>query len=553
MLDLQVSRSVQMSFTADLTQSRARKVKCDEGKPACNRCVSTGRNCDGYGIWGGGHRSQEKGSHFSSHQIVQRICPQAQIPAQCYTADEKTYMSWFQLKTITKIPGTYANGFWLTLLQQASRSEPAVFYAILTLSSAHRVETRSGELSTKSLMPDGQKRFMLHSYSKAINHLQPHLIQKAATSTRVVLIACIVFTCLEFLRGNFETAQNHLSNGLLVLQENFGDMCDTTLHSRSIASTDCWIGEVFQRLQVQVELFHGTHYQPLFVLLPDTHQAVATKFHSVKDAWTELDRIFYKIIVIKNNHSAKQLRSTSLLDNGACNTALVPYRQHIQSCLDTWYTAYESFRPILNLQDPDLFINAILRSYYTLAAILCSASLSNELAYDALTPQFLRILSNAVHLWKSRPPHSVGKGSRFDMAHSTVDFGWIPPLYYTAIKCRIRSVRLHALQLLQSTIHREGIWDCWIASKIVRKVMEIEDEKLYEKDISVRPLDAIPELSELEQPHLPLRRRLSEIRVKLEDDLVDTVVMEYKTACYGADWESVCVSLTTTPLGTSTR
>ncbi|KAK3207562.1 hypothetical protein GRF29_103g1388894 [Pseudopithomyces chartarum] len=451
-----------MSFTADLTQSRARKVKCDEGKPACNRCVSTGRNCDGYGIWGGGHRSQEKGSHFSSHQIVQRICPQAQIPAQCYTADEKTYMSWFQLKTITKIPGTYANGFWLTLLQQASRSEPAVFYAILTLSSAHRVETRSGELSTKSLMPDGQKRFMLHSYSKAINHLQPHLIQKAATSTRVVLIACIVFTCLEFLRGNFETAQNHLSN----------------------ASTDCWIGEVFQRLQVQVELFHGTHYQPLFVLLPDTHQAVATKFHSVKDAWTELDRIFYKIIVIKNNHSAKQLRSTSLLDNGACNTALVPYRQHIQSCLDTWYTAYESFRPILNLQDPDLFINAILRSYYTLAAILCSASLSNELAYDALTPQFLRILSNAVHLWKSRPPHSVGKGSRFDMAHSTVDFGWIPPLYYTAIKCRIRSVRLHALQLLQSTIHREGIWDCWIASKIVRKVMEIEDEKLYEKDIS---------------------------------------------------------------------
>ena len=83
--------------------------------------------------------------------------------------------------------------------------------------------------------------------------------------------------------------------------------------------------------------------------------------------------------------------------------------------------------------------------------------------------------------------------------------------------------------------------------------MEIEDEKLYEKDISVRPLDAIPELSELEQPHLPLRRRLSEIRVKLEDDLVDTVVMEYKTACYGADWESVCVSLTSTPLGTSTR
>ena len=250
-----------MGFTAKLTQSRARKVKCDEGKPACNRCVSTGRNCDGYGIWGGGHRPQEKDSHFSSHQTVQRDCTLVQIPAQCYTVDEKTYMSWFQLRTITKIPGTFTNGFWLTLLQQASKSEPAVFYAMLTLSSAHKVETNSGEPFTKLPMPDRQKRFMLHNYSKAITHLQPHLNTKTTASTRIVLIACIVFTCLEFLRGNFKTAQNHLRNGLLVLQENFSDTCDITLHLRSTGSTDNWILEIFQRLLVQVELFHrrGVH------------------------------------------------------------------------------------------------------------------------------------------------------------------------------------------------------------------------------------------------------------------------------------------------------
>lgn len=36
------------------TDPRIRKVKCDEGQPACERCTSTGRVCDGYGIWGGG-------------------------------------------------------------------------------------------------------------------------------------------------------------------------------------------------------------------------------------------------------------------------------------------------------------------------------------------------------------------------------------------------------------------------------------------------------------------------------------------------------------------
>ncbi|KLU81825.1 hypothetical protein MAPG_00906, partial [Magnaporthiopsis poae ATCC 64411] len=29
-------------------EMRIRRVKCDEGKPACQRCTSTGRACDGY-------------------------------------------------------------------------------------------------------------------------------------------------------------------------------------------------------------------------------------------------------------------------------------------------------------------------------------------------------------------------------------------------------------------------------------------------------------------------------------------------------------------------
>ena len=30
------------------TRLRVRKVKCDEEKPRCRRCTSTGRKCDGY-------------------------------------------------------------------------------------------------------------------------------------------------------------------------------------------------------------------------------------------------------------------------------------------------------------------------------------------------------------------------------------------------------------------------------------------------------------------------------------------------------------------------
>ncbi|KAH8753266.1 hypothetical protein F5883DRAFT_574867 [Diaporthe sp. PMI_573] len=33
---------------------KIRRVKCDEGWPGCQRCLSTRRTCDGYGVWGGG-------------------------------------------------------------------------------------------------------------------------------------------------------------------------------------------------------------------------------------------------------------------------------------------------------------------------------------------------------------------------------------------------------------------------------------------------------------------------------------------------------------------
>lgn len=54
---------MQVSFPGHISRPqlthgyRIRKVKCDEGRPACERCVTTGRVCDGYGIWGGGGNS----------------------------------------------------------------------------------------------------------------------------------------------------------------------------------------------------------------------------------------------------------------------------------------------------------------------------------------------------------------------------------------------------------------------------------------------------------------------------------------------------------------
>ncbi len=116
------------------------------------------------------------------------------------------------------------------------------------------------------------------------------------------------------------------------------------------------------------------------------------------------------------------------------------------------------------------------------------------------------------------------------MSRSIADVGWIPPLYYTALKCRVHRVRLQAIRLLESASHREGIWDSKIAAAVARKVMEIEEDGFYRgmdtaDDFS---LSSLPGLQDLSLPSLPLSARLCEVKVVLPDGPVGSIRLLYK-------------------------
>lgn len=556
MFDLQVSEYPWNQARSRLTERRARKVKCDEGKPACHRCISTGRTCDGYGIWGGGSNKYAERlgikvsplSHRSQHPRLL-----VNVPVSSYTPDEQLYLDWFYIRTVPKIPGMFPHGFWSTLLRQASVTEPAVFHATLALSSAHKTTRGDDKVKNDTEIAAEKDGFMIRNYSKAIRHLQPHLAAKGRASTRITLIACAIFTCLEFLRGNFRTAQTHLKSGLRVLRESYGDEQNGAVILRATDATDQWIVETFHRLHVQVALFHRSHRRPSLILHQQQQHhhlssltPLSPKFHSLKKAWINLNHILYKILALRGPIPAHQVSTPSPANPGTRNTSSLPQQQHLQASLTRWHTTYHASKPHLDPHEPTLVIDAMMKNFFSLASLLCATALASELAFDAHTPTFLAILSNSIHLWTSRPPSRTCDRAGFNMAHSIVDFGWVPPLYYTAVKCRVRRVRLHAARLLESTLHREGIWDCRIMSRVMRRVMEIEDEGLCRGGGGGGgfALDGVPGLEELEAPVVPLESRLGEVKVGMEDGTVESVVVEYRRARHGAQWERVCVALT---------
>jgi hypothetical protein len=472
---------------------RARKVKCDERFPACNRCVSTGRVCDGYGIWGGGGNSygeryakstspQEQGSTtFAVPPLVHQISARPGLA----NARERAYLDWFTGQTANRLPGVFGSGFWDTLVLQASATEPAVLHAVLALSCAHRSTSIAGmpvQASLESSGPDKHEQFCLRQYSSAICGLKPHFMSNTKASLRVALIACVIFTCLEFVRGHYQTAKSHLRNGLQLLGQlkvisrgAQGTECPSL--SRNDQSVDGWLAEQFARLVLQSTLF-GQKLDTSNVAKIERGALQPVSFVSTSHARKCLDSLISEASALAERYSIERGASLQRLPG----PEILEQQSRIQYSLAAWFTAYEaSSSPSGITRDIASVMGfKILHSYYLVARIMLATCLrlDGEMAYDSHSQDFRAIMLNSWQLGEI--VFNDAPGTRF--AHDpsippiVADMGWITPLYFTAIKCRMKDIRLEALRFLSHGDCKEGIWDAALAAQVGAQVMAIEEE-----------------------------------------------------------------------------
>lgn len=503
-----------------------------------------GRFCDGYGIWGGGgniNNDRHRLAELRDGRMIPRSPASVLIIGK--NAEEKGHFEWFKHRTATKIPGSFNSSFWTTLLFQASLSEQAVFHAVIALSSVHKAGIVSHD-GCKTDNPCNQpERFTLQNYSKAISYLQPHFSLKDKTAYHVTLITCVVFVSLEFLRGHFKMAQIHLQNGLNILGEMhiLSKVTDGVFRlNPQRDSTDDWIVEAFSRLQLQVELFRHAYQHPCRILDVASPRYSAPEFHSVIDFWPPLERLMNKVLYLA--YQARQqeaFKCESLRDP----IELLEHQQDIKMKLGQWLDQYKALVGQKKLHNPEEKLAQLLHVYHTLSNIMVDTCLqpNDEMIFDIHRDQFILLITQLVNLRVIRtagPPSQVLRGHVLNMSRSVIDLGWISPLYYVAVKCRIHRIRLHAIRLLESISHREGIWDARTAACIARKVLEVEERDFYE-DLDLTddfPLSATPRPQELLLPTLPESYRLSEVEVVLSGAPMDKALLFCKQKQGGVDY-----------------
>ncbi|KIH87302.1 hypothetical protein SPBR_04958 [Sporothrix brasiliensis 5110] len=261
------SRASRRKVKTGCATCRTRKVKCDEGRPACQKCVSTGRTCDGYAspfrAWAGEHQSEPpKGmaqtappalvvkapialtvSDGPSDGTSDDIAPDLDTTASDITAaDIDALQRCFSTKTLFPTVTLSCDDEARQILQ-ASKTDPAVRHAVSSLralradleAAAQASSERAGSAQSTLLAQatsayavapgtTPSRDYGLQQYCLALGGLASHLSLSSASlgptpSVRSALLCCQIFISIEQMRGDLAAMAQHIVQGLRILYE----------------------------------------------------------------------------------------------------------------------------------------------------------------------------------------------------------------------------------------------------------------------------------------------------------------------------------------------
>jgi hypothetical protein len=178
---------------------RIRRVKCDEQKPACHKCTSTGRSCD--------YEAQSPPTTTPSHtqqppspHTIQTVNPQplplSLVPIVSHDYQSRRSFAFFHSQTAAQLSGAFESHFWGRLIPQSTHRSPTLWHAAVALGAIHE-RFLAGDQSVFRCNGDlEQGGFALREYGRAIGCLTEHK-GSGRQSADVVLAACIMFACFE--------------------------------------------------------------------------------------------------------------------------------------------------------------------------------------------------------------------------------------------------------------------------------------------------------------------------------------------------------------------
>ncbi|KAI0430528.1 hypothetical protein F5Y09DRAFT_226836 [Xylaria sp. FL1042] len=407
---------------------KARKVKCDEEKPSCRRCTTTGRKCDGY-------------APLSTSSALSWHRPRHLFP-NVHDASERRCLQFFIEVAAPALSGPLDPYFWTHLVIQFSQMEPAVRHSVVAVASLYEQVHRHRDMITP--LPDDS--LVLSHYNAAIRHL------KAMKNESLVLLVCILFVCIEFLRGNHDASTEHSQHGISILKR----------VEESFPWAKEYLSPIFRRLSILPFFFRvADRSQPNLHCLDDTIPA----FSTFGDAQFYLDGIVGRSIRLIRRCDVYRLGD---MIHKPVSPELVAERDLTRHLLDEWHSTFVQ----LGVKSPEEKLTDIRRCNMLMRYQICRVWVETaynfyETAYDECLDIFRSMVDSAAAVESS---DYCARSISF-----TFEMGFIPLLFFVTMKCRCLKTRLLALSLMKRlSATRENLWEMVTMFSAAKRIVEIE-------------------------------------------------------------------------------
>ncbi|KIX04777.1 uncharacterized protein Z518_05647 [Rhinocladiella mackenziei CBS 650.93] len=428
---------------------RIRRVKCDEVRPSCKRCSSTGRKCDGYAA-----PRQEP------------VAALLVVTTETYSSFEcdrraRTAFQFFYEVCAPTLLNYGGQSFWNRLVLQACHVHLSIQHLII---AASRLGSHNGQMMD-SVSATEDPVFLSH-YGKALKMLS----QARSPDPGLVLMACLLLIlCDEFQQNSFAALQ-HIIAGRKILAAYGAD--------RSIPrnATVEEIGLLFSKLELYTTEFNQqTVPKHTWWPLPTN-----TKQSNIQFFATPPHTRMTSIQEAADSLQAIALECVSLQLGGRPPPTRFHTVPPLTTKLNDWLDSLSVFEANMHSKTASQSLTELhlLRGYHLcLHAVSRCAPFGEEAAFDLYVGSLEYVVVSAGLLLPSAP------------------LRLLPMVFFVATRYRSASFRRRAIEMLRQS----GV-DGQILAKIALRVVRIEERNIHDPIVC----SDIPESNRIRLSHLDI-------------------------------------------------
>lgn len=424
---------------------KIRRIKCDELRPVCRRCESTGRKCDGY--------VQDR----RAQSVILRQSPATYSNAN---SDEVRSFEFFIECVVPEFSQIVSQVFWRNTVLQLSRADVIIWDAVLALSRLIQYP-QYGYVYDMSIVSKYEKPPINHPdhiralkwYNKSLTTLRQRLTSGQVSST-IARVSCVVYICIECLQNNIHEAVTLHQQAMALAQ---------AAKSQPKLECDAHLEETLGALMRHMSLLHG---------LPVSEENRRTRsaqgiFSTLSQAREEL------YLIIQEARTFCSGISEIKLTQGKDWTAN-PSQERLSKQIQTKFSMWKS-----NLTSmPDFSLSSLREHHgelYSIAllahshlSIWLSTCLSTyETAYDSFFPIFKSIVEYA--------GRAIGATRSKSRPVFVFEARIIPTMFFVAIKCRHPVIRRDAISMLRRGPQVENTWTADSMAQLAELIVAIEE------------------------------------------------------------------------------